>query len=206
MKIAVINEVSARSRNRDIVTALKKCGQEVCNAGMAEGEYKTELTYIHTGFMAAALLNLGAVDMVVGGCGTGQGFLNSVMQYPNVFCGLILEPLDAFLFSQINCGNCISLALNKGYGWAGELNLQYIFEKLFTGSPGSGYPPERSESQRESRRRLKEISIAAHKPFEEMLPLLDRDIIRTALSHEPFYKLVRTQKVKYFDDIMRETI
>ena len=57
-----------------------------------------ELTYIHTGLIAAAMLNIGAADMVVGGCGTGQGFMNSVMQYPNVVCGLILNPLDAFLF------------------------------------------------------------------------------------------------------------
>ncbi len=42
------------------------------------------------------------------------------MQYPGVSCGLIADPLDAWLFSMINAGNCISLALNKGYGWAGE--------------------------------------------------------------------------------------
>jgi len=32
------------------------------------------LTYIHTGLMAAMLLHLRAVDLVIGGCGTGQGF------------------------------------------------------------------------------------------------------------------------------------
>jgi ribose 5-phosphate isomerase RpiB len=204
MRIAVINEVSARSKNKDILAALKKSGHEVINVGMTDEENKTELTYIHTGFMAAALLNLGAVDMVIGGCGTGQGFLNSVMQYPNVFCGLILQPLDAFLFSQINAGNCISLALNKGYGWAGELNLEYIFEKLFANTPGTGFPPERSKSQSESRRILQGITQATHKPFEEILFSIDSAIIKTAVSHQPFLQLIMQYKSEGFERIMSE--
>ena len=52
------------------------------NAGMsAEGD-EPELTYIQTGLMAAILLGTKACDLIVGGCGTGQGFLNSAMQYP----------------------------------------------------------------------------------------------------------------------------
>ena len=97
--------------------------------------------------MAALLLNLRAVDFVVGGCGTGLGFLNSVMQYPGVFCGHLLSPLDAFLFARINAGNCVSLALNQGYGWAGEVNLRLMFDALFTPEAGSGYPPQRAEPQ-----------------------------------------------------------
>ena len=86
-----------------------------------------ELTYIHTGFLAAILLNLKRVDLVVGGCGTGQGFLNSVMQYPNVCCGLIQSPLDAWLFGQINGGDCISLGFHYGFCWAAEIHLEVIF-------------------------------------------------------------------------------
>lgn len=55
---------------------------------------KPELSYRHTGLMTAILLNLKRVDFVVGGCGTGQGYLNSAMQYPGVFCGHILNDLD----------------------------------------------------------------------------------------------------------------
>jgi len=196
VRVAVINEVSARLKNRDILSALEYSGQEVFNVGMTDGEFQTELTYIHTGFMAGVLLNLGAVDMVIGGCGTGQGFLNSAMQYPNVFCGLIAEPIDAFLFSSINAGNCISLALNKGYGWAGDLNLGYIFEKLFSDNVGKGYPPQRSASQKESRCILQDISRSTHKSFEEILNTLDRKLIQTAFSHKPFYRLVADQKQK----------
>jgi ribose 5-phosphate isomerase RpiB len=202
MRIAVVNEVSARDKNKDIVSALQACGQEVFNVGMtsASVEGEVELTYIHTGLIAATLLNLGAADMVVGGCGTGQGFLNSVMQYPNVFCGLILNSLDAFLFSQINAGNCVSLALNKGYGWAGDLNLKYIFEKLFAGPPGAGYPPHRSESQAQSRERLCRISQATHTSFGGIVRALDREIVETVLSHRPFRDVLAQYDDKYFEN------
>ena len=204
MRIAVVSEVSARDKNKDIVSALQACGQEVLNAGMTGAEGEPELTYIHTGLIAAALLNIGAVDMVVGGCGTGQGFLNSVMQYPNVFCGLIQSPLDAFLFSQINAGNCVSLALNKGYGWAGDLGLSYIFEKLFASPPGGGYPPHRSESQAQSRERLKRVSQAAHKPFGDIMRAMDREVVMTVLSHKPFRKEIENCGFLYFEDYVED--
>lgn len=191
MKIAVINEVSARDKNPFIVDALKATGHEIYNVGMEAGDYELELTYIHTGLMAAALLNLGAVDLVVGGCGTGEGFLSSVMQYPNVFCGLVTEPLDAFLFGQINGGNCISLALNKGFGWAGDINLKYIFEKLFTADFGKGYPKHREESQQESRKVLFGISECTHKNFTEILDTLDRDIVLTVMKSDKFKNMVQ---------------
>lgn len=202
MKIAVINEVSARHRNPDILNALKQCGIEALNVGMSADGDDVELTYIHTGFMAGALLNTGAADFVIGGCGTGQGFLNSAMQYPGVFCGLLQEPLDAFLFSQINAGNCVSLALNKGYGWAGEQNLVYIFEKLFAGTPGAGFPPDRSMSQAESRRVLTGVSMAAHRPFGEIVNALDPMIVKTSLSHKPFYDLIAKCNFRYFESFL----
>lgn len=204
MKIAVISEVSSRQRNGDILDALKQCGMDAQNVGMTADGDDVELTYIHTGFMAGALLNMGVVDFVIGGCGTGQGFLNSAMQYPGIICGLIQEPLDAFLFSQINAGNCVSLALNKGYGWAGELNLAYIFEKLFAGAPGAGFPPHRSMSQAESRKVLSGVSQAAHKPFSDIVKALDPMIVKTALSHKPFYDLMAQRRFKYFETFMEE--
>ena len=191
MRVAVISEVSARDKNPYLIEALKKQPVEVFNAGMKEGENDTQLNYIHTGFMAAILLNLGAVDMVIGGCGTGQGFLISAMQYPNVFCGLITEALDAWLFGQINAGNCISLALNKGFGWAGDINLEYIFEKLFLDEFGRGYPVERQLSQKQSRDKLQKISQISHKSIDNIFNESDREIISTVLKHKPFTDIVR---------------
>lgn len=191
MKVAVINEVSARDKNPAVVAALKAQNLDVRNVGMCAGEYDLELTYIHTGLMAGILLNLGAVDLAVGGCGTGQGFLLSSMQYPGVFTGLITEPLDAFLFSQINAGNCVSLALNKGFGWAGDMNLNYIFERLFEREAGNGYPESRMESQRESRKKLESISAASHKDMKDILEGTDPALLKTVFSHAPFMELVR---------------
>ncbi|MCL4415205.1 MAG: RpiB/LacA/LacB family sugar-phosphate isomerase, partial [Actinobacteria bacterium] len=169
MKIAVISEVSTCEKNEDIITALKNRGFEIFNVGMKKKEDKPELTYLSTGFLGAILLNLNCVDFVIGGCGTGQGFFNSILQYPNIVCGHILTTLDAWLFSQINAGNCISLSLNQGYGWAGEINLKHIFDKLFSDKFGLGYPASRSESQARSRKLLSAISEKTHYLFHEII-------------------------------------
>lgn len=192
MRAAVINEVSARDKNSYIVNALKKRGIEVFNIGMKEGDFEGDgLTYIHTGLMAGLVLSLGGADIVVGGCGTGQGFLISAMQYPGVFCGLIETPLDAFLFGQINGGNCVSLALNKGFGWAGDINLDYLFEKLFSEGYGQGYPEARRASQQESRARLKAVSALAHRPMKEILAGLDKSILSAVFGYKPFVNFIR---------------
>jgi ribose 5-phosphate isomerase RpiB len=190
MKIAVINEISAADRNADILKALEGHG-EILNLGNTKSSDTPGLLYIHTGLMAAVLLDLHVVDFVVGGCGTGMGFLNSVMQYPGVFCGHLLTPLDAFLFARINAGNCVSLALNQGYGWAGEVNLRMIFDNLFTSETGSGYPPRRAEPQRESRELLQEISRCTHTQMANILLNLPREMVKTALGYPPYHLVMR---------------
>jgi ribose 5-phosphate isomerase RpiB len=192
MRIAVINEFSACAKNGDILAAIEASvpGAQIMNAGMSEPGQEPQLTYIHTGLLAGILLGAGWCDFVVGGCGTGQGFAVSAMQYPGVFCGLILEPLDAWLFSQINGGNCVSLALNKGYGWAGDINLKYIFEKLFCDPVGGGYPVVRAESQAQSRARLQTLSEKAHRPLAEILEDIPDEIWAPILRHRPFMDIV----------------
>lgn len=194
MKIAVINEVSARDKNSFIIEALSKNQAfEVINIGMTSNDDYQPLTYIHTGLMAGIALNLGLVDLVVGGCGTGQGFLISAMQYPSIFCGLIETPLDAWLFGQINGGNCISLALNKGFGWAGDVNLQHIFERLFSQEFGLGYPQARQESQRASRKMLEQISVTSHKSMMQVLEEIDSNITAEVFAHKPFADAIRKE-------------
>ena len=157
---------------------------------MKKSGEKPELQYIHTGFLSALLLNLKKVDLVVGGCGTGIGFLNSVMQYPGVFCGLLLQPLDAWLFAQINAGNCISLALNQGYGWASGVNLSFIFDRFFNVEHGCGYPENRREPQAASREILKEISHTAHKNMAEIVRGLPEIVVKPALQYPGVLDLV----------------
>ena len=192
MKIAVINEISAADKNADILKMLDGRGFEVLNLGNTSSQDKNPLLYIHTGLMSALLLNLKAVDYVIGGCGTGIGYLNSVMQYPGVFCGHLLNPLDAFLFARINAGNCVSLALNQGYGWAGEVNLGMIFNELFTPETGSGFPPHRAEPQREGRELLTEISRAAHPSMAEILLALPAEMVRASLTFPAFLPVLET--------------
>jgi ribose 5-phosphate isomerase RpiB len=186
MKIAVINEISAAARNADILRALDGRGHEILNLGNTSTEDTLQLQYIHTGLMSALLLHLKAVDFVVGGCGTGLGYLNSVLQYPGVVCGHILSPLDAWLFSRINDGNCVSLALNQGYGWAGEINLKMVFDELFTAQRGTGFPAHRAEPQRNSRQLLAEISNAAHKSFPEILRALPLTVTKPVMNFPAF--------------------
>jgi len=186
MRIAVINEISAADKNGDILTALGGLGHQVINAGMRRSGEGTELSYINTGFMAAVLLNAKAVDYVIGGCGTGQGFFISVMQYPGVTCGHILNPLDAWLFTQINGGNCISLALNQGYGWAGDINLIFIFEKLFSVQSGLGYPEHRKEAQQASRLLLHNLNKITHQDMVAVIERLPAEVVQPVIKHPGF--------------------
>ncbi len=190
MKIAVLNEISAADKNADILNALAGRGHEILNLGNTRGSDSPGLLYIHTGLMSALLLNFNLVDFVVGGCGTGLGYLNSVMQYPGVFCGHLLTPLDAFLFARINAGNCVSLALNQGYGWAGEVNLRMLFDSLFTPETGTGYPPQRAEPQRQARGLLQQVSSAAHRSMADILPALPEEVVRPALTFPAFRPLL----------------
>ena len=190
MRIAIINEISAADKNKDILSALEGRGFEVLNLGNTQAGETPDLLYIHTGLMAALLLHLKAVDFVVGGCGTGIGFLNSVLQYPGVVCGHLLSPLDAFLFARINAGNCVSLTLNQGYGWAGSVNLRMIFDELFTSETGSGYPAHRAQPQKEGRELLNSLSVIAHKSFSEIVDGIPQDVVKKAIffpAFKPFF-------------------
>jgi ribose 5-phosphate isomerase RpiB len=183
MRVAVVNETSAVDKHPAIMAALSGRGLEVVNAGMTERGETPELQYVHTGLISALLLAAGRVDMVIGGCGTGQGFMNAVMQYPGVSCGHLLTSLDAFLFARINAGNVVSLALNQGWGWAGDENLRLLFDQLFSVDRGEGYPAHRSEPQRASRATLVRIGEAAHRPMAEIIERLPDEVVVPALTH-----------------------
>lgn len=190
MKIAVINEVSACGKNKDILAALDNREHTIYNVGMKDPDEKPVLLYTHTGFMTGLLLYLQRVDFVVGGCGTGQGYMNSCMQYPGVFCGHILNSLDGWLYTQINGGNCISLALNQGYGWAGEVNLQFIFDRVFSVERGSGFPKNRKEPQEKARNTLADISMGTHKDWAQILASIPDEIITECLLVREFRELL----------------
>lgn len=203
MNIAIVSEVSAKDKNEDLLEALSNRGHTIHNIGVSK-ENDNELLYTHTGLIAALAIHTKRADMVVGGCGTGQGFLISVSQYPGVFCGHLLTPLDAWLFTQINGGNCIALAFNQGYGWAGDVNLQFLFDRLFEVEAGCGYPAHRKEPQEESRRLLSSISAVTHRSMEEILQSLDRSTVERALNHPGIKEFLNVDDLP--DSPVKETL
>ncbi len=192
MKIGIVSESSSCDKNPAIEKSLQGRGHEIINFGMKSASDKVTLNYLHASFMAALLLHTQAVDFIVGGCGTGQGFTIGCCQFPGVFCGHIVTPLDAWLFVQINNGNAVSLELNKGYGWAGDKNLDFIFDALFSVQGGSGYPEHRREVQKEARAGLCAVSTATHLPFEKLIPLLDKELLVQCAKNEIFLKSIES--------------
>ena len=194
MRIALINENSQAAKNDMIYSTLKKVadskGFEVENYGMYSADDKAQLTYVQNGILAAILLNSGAADFVVTGCGTGEGAMLALNSFPGVICGHVVDPSDAYMFMQINDGNAIALPFAKGFGWGAELNLTYIFEKLFEGEPGGGYPKERVVPEQRNKKILDEVRKVAFKDsLIDILKNLDQDLVKGAVAGEKFQEL-----------------
>ena len=190
MKIALINENSQAAKNEIIHTALtnvvEPMGHEVFNYGMYTVEDAAQITYPMIGLLTGILLNSKAADFVVTGCGTGMGSMLAANSMPGVFCGLVIDPTDAFLFSQINAGNAMSMPYAKGFGWAAELNLEDCYRKLFEGKPGEGYPKERAAIMAKNRNVLADLKGASCKDMLSVLKDVDQDLLKSAISGEKF--------------------
>ena len=194
MRIALINENSQAAKNEMVYNTLKKVaeskGHTVDNYGMYAADDAAQLTYVQNGILAALLINSGAADFVVTGCGTGEGAMLALNSFPGVLCGHVVDPSDAYMFMQINDGNAISLPFAKGFGWGAELNLTYIFEKLFEGEPGGGYPKERVVPEQRNKKILDEVRKVAFKDsLIDILKNLDQDLVKGAVAGEKFQEL-----------------
>lgn len=192
MKIALINENSQAAKNSVIEKSLRKVvepmGHEVFNYGMYSAEDEVQLTYVQVGILAAVLLNSKAVDYVITGCGTGAGAMLACNSFPGVICGHAQDPLDAYTFAQINDGNALSLPFAKGFGWGGDLMLEYIFEKLYCEESGQGYPRERAVPEQRNKRILDQVKTVTYRDLPTILREMDRDLVKGALSTAGFEK------------------
>lgn len=190
MKIALINENSQAGKNELIEQALKKVvepmGHTVFNYGMYTAQDSAQLTYVQNGILAAVLLNSRAADYVVTGCGTGVGAMLACNSFPGVLCGHIVDPSDAYMFAQINDGNCIALPFAKGFGWGAELNLEYIFEKLFGFESGKGYPKDRVVPEQRNKKILDKVKEVTYRDLPSILNELDPELVRGAIAGERF--------------------
>ncbi len=193
MKIALINENSQAAKNTTILAALKKVvepmGHTVDNYGMYAADDTAQLTYVQCGILGAILLNSGAADYVITGCGTGEGAMLAMNSFPGVICGHVEDPVDAYTFAHVNDGNAVAMPFAKGFGWGGELNLEYCFEKLFGFGHGQGYPPERREPEMRNKGILDEVRAKSLRPLLELLPELDPALVKGAVAGEKFSEL-----------------
>lgn len=193
MKIALILENSQAAKNpiiyKELKAAAEAAGHEVVNYGMYSAEDKRCLTYVMNGLLASIVLNTKAADFVVTGCGTGEGACLACNAFPGVQCGHIESPLDAYLFTQVNAGNAIAIPYAQNFGWGGELNLRYIFEKIFVAPFGGGYPPERREPEQANKKILDKVKLVTHRPLIEVLKGLDRDFVKTTIDDPKFAEL-----------------
>ncbi len=204
MKIALINENSQAAKNELICNTLKSVveplGHEVFNYGMYSADDKEQLTYVQIGILSAVLLNSGACDLVITGCGTGEGAMLACNSFPGVLCGHVVDPTDAYQFTQVNNGNAIAMPFAKGWGWGCELNLQYVFEKLFVSEWGLGYPRERAVPEQRNKKILDEVKKVTHTDMVYILENLDRELVRGALStknfKEYFFANCKCDKIK----------
>lgn len=188
MKIGVI-QASTRTSINDLLFDLtcQSVGvqHDVFNLGTFPDESQT-YSYVEVAVMISLLIETGSLDFVVTGCSSGQGMMMACNSLPGLRSGFLQTPQDAYLFGRINNGNVASLPLGLNYGWAGELNLQYILDKLFCDEFGIGYPVGDAERKRKESQDLLALNQLTKKSFREILHDIEPRLIKKVLSREVF--------------------
>ncbi len=187
MRIGVIQASSQKGKNQLLYDCTRKAaapwGHQAVNFG-AFPEEEASWSYVETALSISLLLESQAVDFVVTGCSSGQGMMLACNSLPGVLCGYVPTPQDAFLFGRINGGNAASFPLGLGFGWLGELNLQYTLEKLFDGGFGVGYPPQEAERKSRDARLLQQLAAATKRPLAACLRGYPRDVVEKVFSRQ----------------------
>ena len=198
MRIALINENSQASKNKIIYDALVKTNKD--NEIINYSDENTNLTYVQVGLLAGILINSKAADFIVTGCGTGEGAMLALNSFPNVLCGHIEDAEDAYMFGQINAGNAVAIPFAKGFGWGGEITLEYIFEKLFKEEFGGGYPKERAVPEQRNKKILDEVKKITYKDMPTILKEIDQEFLYETINTEQFkqnfFKYAEDGKIK----------
>ena len=175
MKIGIIQASSQIEKNTILYECTKDYG-EVINFGCFEDE--ENYSYVEIALEICLLISSQAVDFIVTGCSSGQG-MNSL---PNLICGYLPTPQDAYLFGRINDGNVASLPLGLNYGWAGEINLKATLQQLFEEPFGIGYPLKDVKRKREDTKKIKALNQLCKKDIIEFLNEIDSSFINKVLS------------------------
>lgn len=109
MKLGLI-QASSQKKNKTLEHYLNEAinsNDELINFGIYP-DSKIQLSYVQVSLAIALLINSRSLDFVVTGCISGQGMMLDCNPFPNIQCGYLPTPQDAFLFSHINDGNVAS--------------------------------------------------------------------------------------------------
>lgn len=193
MKIAVIQASSQKDKNHLVYNSIKKIvknkGYEVINFGVFQDE-NIEYSYVETAMLISILLESKAVDFVITGCSSGQGMMLACNSLPAILCGYVENPSDAYLFGRINNGNAISIPLGLNFGWAAEINLQCILEKLFEEPFGIGYPKQDAIRKQKDAILIKSINDITKRDLKDVIPKMSADFIKKVINRENVFKYV----------------
>lgn len=191
MKIAVIQATTQINKNDLLFKATQQAAgaeNEVINFGVFETD--PTLSYVQVSLLIGLLLNTKAVDYVITGCSSGNGMAIACNSLPNVICGYLPTPSDAYLFGRINHGNCASLPLGLNFGWAGELNLQFTLEKLFDGPMNTGYPQTASKRKEHDAMMLQNIKQAAQNNLIDTINQIEADFMAPIYQKQDVFRFI----------------
>lgn len=207
MRVALINENSQSDKNEIIYNSLskicKKYNHTLINIGMKNSS-DNSLTYVEVGLMSGILLNSGAVDFIVSGCGTGEGAMMAINSFPNCFCGLIYDPTNAYLFRQINDGNAVSIPYAYNFGWGAELTLDNIFNELFKSDGGYGYPKERSIPEKNNRDILTKVKKITTNNMLDILNNIDKELLSHIVKNKVFMDCLEKYGKKEYIEVLKK--
>lgn len=192
MKIGLIQASSQKQKNgilEHYLNAAINSDDQLINFGIYPNS-NTNLSYVQVFLAIALLINSKSLDFIVTGCTSGQGMMLACNTFPNIQCGYLPTPQDAFLFSHINNGNVISFPLGLNWGWSGEINFSETMKALFKQPWGTGYPPSQASRKVKNTTEVKEFNQLNKKSMTSILPSVDSDLLVPVLRYEPVYNFI----------------
>lgn len=192
MKIVLIQASSQKQKNgilEHYLNAAINSDDQLINFGLYPNS-NTNLSYVQVSLAIALLINSKSLDFIVTGCTSGQGMMLACNTFPNIQCGYLPTPQDAFLFSHINNGNVVSFPLGLNWGWSGEINFSETMKALFKQPWGTGYPPSQASRKVKNTTEVKEFNQLNKKSMISILPSVDSDLLIPVLKYEPVYNFI----------------
>lgn len=163
--------------------------EELINFGIYQ-DRTTTLSYVQISLAIALFINSRALDFVVTGCSSGQGMMLAGNTFPNIQCGYIPTPQDAYLFSHINDGNVVSFPLGLNWGWSGEINFSETMTALFTKPWDKGYPTGEAKRKIKNTKEVKDLNQLTKKAMISFLPDLNPELLIPVLNYDPVFDFI----------------